>query len=137
MKKTIAIYGVTVAVAALALQWLEYRYWIRAFSTELYILLIATGFTGLGIWVGHRLTRREPPAAFEKNDQALEYLGVSKRECEVLELLARGQTNKQIAAALFISPNTVKTHLANLYSKLDVSRRTQAIARARHLRIIA
>lgn len=137
MKKTIAIYGVTVALVALALQWLEYKYWIRAFSTELYILLIATGFTLLGIWVGHRLTRRKPPAPFEKNDQALVYLGVSKREYEVLELLARGQTNKQIADALFISPNTVKTHLANLYGKLDVSRRTQAIARAKHLRLIA
>ena len=67
----------------------------------------------------------------------LEYLGVSEREYEVLTLLASGRTNKEIADSLFISPNTVKTHLASLYGKLEVSRRTQAIDRARRLRLIA
>ncbi len=137
MKKTIVIYGLAVAVAAFVLHWLQYRFWVRALSTELYILLIAVAFTALGIWVGHRVTHREAPAEFEKNTQALEYLGVSEREYEVLTLLASGRTNKEIADSLFISPNTVKTHLASLYGKLEVSRRTQAVDRARRLRLIA
>ena len=125
------------AAAAFALHWLEYRFWVRALSTELYIVLIAVGFTALGVWVGHRVTHREAPAEFEKNTQALEYLGVSEREYEVLTLLASGRTNKEIAESLFISPNTVKTHLASLYGKLEVSRRTQAVDRARQLRLFA
>jgi DNA-binding NarL/FixJ family response regulator len=137
MKNTIVIYGVAVAAAALGLQWLQYRYWVRALSSELYIVLIAVIFTALGIWVGHRLTQRSAATTFEKNTQALKYLGVSEREYEVLTLLASGVTNKEIAARLFISTNTVKTHLASLYSKLEVSRRTQAIARARQLRLIS
>lgn len=138
MKRSILIYGLGVAAAALALQWLELRYAVRTLSTEIYIALIAVVFTVLGIWVGNRLTGR-PAAPFEpfaRNTQALEYLGITERELEVLELLAEGHTNQGIATRLFVSPNTVKTHLARLYEKLEVSRRTQAVQKARTLRLI-
>lgn len=136
MKKSIFLYSLAVGVTAFLLHWLEYKYTVRVFSTELYIVLIAVVFTVLGIWVGRRLTETTPPAPFERNDKAIAYLGISEREYEVLELLAQGMSNKEIASHLFVSPNTVKTHLARLYEKLEVSRRTQAVGKAKSLRII-
>ena len=136
MKTTILIYSSLIAAGAFLLQWLEYQYTVRLFSTEIYIVIVALLFTVLGIWVGNRLTRRAPRADFEKNEQALQYLGISDREYEVLELLARGHSNKEIADRLFVSPNTVKTHLAHLYGKLEVSRRIQAVKKAKELRLI-
>ncbi len=136
MKRTILIYSLAIAAAALVLQWIEYQYTVRVFSTEIYIGLIALLFTSLGVWVGYKLTHRSAAAPFERNAQALEYLGITEREIEVLELLAEGRSNKEIGEELFVSPNTVKTHLAHLYDKLDVSRRTQAIQKARSLNIL-
>ena len=89
-----------------------------------------------GIWVGNRLTAR-PRQAFARNDAAIASLGISARECEVLEMLAAGHANKVIARRLDISPNTVKTHVARLYEKLEVASRTQAIGKARSLDILA
>jgi len=136
MKKTIAIYSIGIAIAAYALQWLEYQYAVRLFSTEIYILIIAIGFAALGVWVGNRLTARGVSSPFEKNNQAIEYLGISHREYEVLQLLAEGMSNREIADRLFVSTNTIKTHLASLYSKLDVVRRTQAVQKAKSLKLI-
>ncbi len=136
VKRTIVIYSLALAGAAFALQGMEYFFLVRVFSTELYIVLIALGFAGLGMWVGHRLAPRHSPPAFEKNMQAMAYLGISEREYEVLELLAEGLSNKEIAERLFVSPNTVKSHLARLYEKLEVSRRTQAVSQAKALRLI-
>jgi DNA-binding CsgD family transcriptional regulator len=136
MKKTAAAYGLCLAAGAFALRWLEYQYTVRVFSTEIYIALIAAGFTVLGLWLGERLTPRREPGAFRKNTEALEYLGVSDREYEVLSLLATGLSNREIAERLFVSPNTVKTHLVHLYEKLEVSRRTQALAKAKSLQLI-
>lgn len=136
MKKTVLVYSLATAGGAFALSWLEYKYTVRVFSTEVYIVLVALLFTGLGIWVGHRLTAKTQAPAFVKNDQAIRYLGISDREYEVLLLLAEGHSNKEIAKRLFISANTVKTHLARVYSKLEVSRRTQAIHKAKSLDII-
>lgn len=136
MKKAIIVYSIVLGGGAFILQWLEYQYAVRMFSTELYIVAIAVGFTVLGVWVGHRLTGKKPAAEFKRNDQALSYLGISDREYQVLELLAEGHSNKEIAADLFVSPNTVKTHLAHLYEKLEVSRRTQAVTKAKSLNII-
>jgi ATP/maltotriose-dependent transcriptional regulator MalT len=91
----------------------------------------------LGMWVGAKLFRRSPPpAAFEANVKAQQSLGISERELEVLELLAAGRSNKEIAGQLNVSPNTVKTHVARLYEKLEVGRRTEAILRARELGMI-
>jgi len=136
MTKTTLIYGLALAAGAFALRWLEYQHAVRAFSTEIYLVLIAAAFTVLGVWLGRRLTPRGAPAEFVKNAQALGYLGVSDREYEVLTLLADGLSNREIAERLFVSPNTVKTHLAHLYEKLAVSRRTQAISKAKELRLI-
>jgi DNA-binding CsgD family transcriptional regulator len=137
MKKQILIYGLVIAAAAILLSWLEYRYTVRAFSVEIYIGLIAVGFTALGVWAGYRLTAgRARGGEFERNTRAVESLGISERELDVLDLLAVGHSNKEIADKLCVSPHTVKTHLAHLYEKLDVSRRTQAIQKARELRIL-
>ncbi|NWG93190.1 MAG: response regulator transcription factor [Parvularculaceae bacterium] len=136
MRKTILLYGAVIALAAIALEWLEYQYFTRVFATEFYIFLLALGFTVLGVWVGRRLTERQEPGRFEKNVAALAALGVTDREYDVLTLLAEGGTNKEIARRLDVSPNTVKTHTARLYEKLDVGRRTQAVQKARELRLI-
>lgn len=136
MGRTILIYGAALAVAAFALQQLEYRYLTRAFATEIYIVLIALAFTALGVWAGRRLTSSIPAAPFARNDAALKSLGVTDREYEVLLLVAEGLANKEIARRLDLSPNTVKTHVARLYQKLEVERRTQAIQKARTLALI-
>ena len=136
MKTTILLYALAMAGAALVLQWLEYRYAMQAFSTEIYIILIAAGFTLLGVWAGYHLTRKTKSQPFTKNTAGLESLGVSPREYEVLELLSAGHSNKEIARELGVSPNTIKTHIARLYDKLDVQRRTQAIHKARSLALI-
>jgi DNA-binding CsgD family transcriptional regulator len=136
MKKTTVFYGVALALGAFVLQWLENQYALRLFSTEIYIVLLAALFTGVGIWLGRRLGDRPPPARFEKNDRAISALGLSKREVQVLELLAQGGSNDDIAQRLSVSTSTVKTHLVNVYQKMQVSRRTQAVQKARSLQII-
>jgi len=136
MKRAVLLYSAAIAAAALTLQWLEYRYAVRALSSEVYIGAVAVGFTALGLWAGYRLTSRGPKTAFEKNDRAIAVLGISGRELDVLELLAQGSSNKEIADRLCVSPHTVKTHLGHLYDKLDVARRTQAVQKARELRIL-
>ncbi|WDI32769.1 response regulator transcription factor [Hyphococcus flavus] len=136
MTRTILIYAAVLAVAAFALEWLEYKYITRVFTGELYIVLIALGFAVLGGWAGHRLTRKTAPEPFELNRAAIASLGMTDRELETLGLLAKGLTNKEIARKLDISPNTVKTHLAKVFEKLDVSRRTQAVQKAKDLSLI-
>jgi DNA-binding CsgD family transcriptional regulator len=134
--RTILLYALALAVAAAALEWLQYRYLTRAFSTEIYVVLIAVGFIGLGLWAGGRLTPAPARGTFERNEAAIRSLGLTARECEILELLASGQSNKELARTLGISPNTVKTHLARLYEKLDVQKRVQAIEKGRWLALI-
>lgn len=136
MKRWMVLYGLAVAGGALLLQWLEYRTLVRMGSAPLYVAAVALVFIVVGIWIGHRTARPGPREAFEINQQALDYLGISPRELDVLDLLARGHSNREIAGALFVSPNTVKSHLASLYQKLEVSRRTQAVQKARSLRLI-
>ena len=136
MLRTILIYATILALGALGLQWLQYRYFIRAYPAEAWLALIALAFLALGIWAGMRLVGRRNALQFEINSDALNSLGISDREREVLELIAAGQSNKDIANRLSVSPNTVKTHIANLFAKLEVKRRTEAIVRARELGII-
>lgn len=136
MWRTIFLYALALAIAVALLEWLQYRYLARAFPMEIYIALIAVGFIALGVWVGIRLTPRPPRGAFERNIAAARALGLSDREWEVLELLAAGQSNKEIARSLGISPNTVKTHVARVYEKLEVSRRLQAVEKARSLWLV-
>jgi DNA-binding CsgD family transcriptional regulator len=136
MLKTILIYGALLALGALGLQWLEYQYLVRAYPFQTYAALIALAFLVLGVWTGARLFHRPPPAPFAVNERALESLGISGREREVLELLAAGKSNKEIARRLDVSPNTVKTHVSKLFEKLGVRRRTEAISRAREIGIL-
>lgn len=129
-------YGVALALCTFFLQWLDYKHAVRAWTTEFYVTVIALLFILLGIWVGNRLTARPQLAAFERNDAAIATLGISAREYEVLNLLAAGFSNKLVARRLNISPNTVKTHVARLFEKLEVASRTQAIRKAQTLQIL-
>lgn len=135
MARSILLYGFALAAVAFLLEWLNYRHVVHRWSAEFYIACIAAVCVALGIWIGNRLTAR-PRQAFARNDAAIAALGLSGRECEVLEMLAAGHANKVIARQLDISPNTVKTHVARVYEKLGVSSRTQAIQQARTLDIL-
>jgi DNA-binding CsgD family transcriptional regulator len=135
--KTVLIYGFALAAGAVALQWFEYQIWARTHASTVYVALIAVAFLGLGIWVGRRLFRSEPrDSEFTPNERAQSSLGITERERQVLQLLADGRSNKEIAARLGLSPNTVKTHVARLFEKLQVTRRTEAIQLARELGLV-
>lgn len=136
MWRTVLLYGLGLAVAAVALEQLKFRYAASEISTEIYVGLLALGFTALGLWVGHRLTARKPAAPFTRNAAAVASLGLTPRECQVLDLLASGRTNDELAKTLGVSPNTIKTHLASLFAKLEVDRRVKAIEKARFLSLI-
>jgi DNA-binding CsgD family transcriptional regulator len=136
MWRTVILYALGLAAAAVALEQLKFRYAADEISTDVYVGLLALGFTVLGLWVGHRLTAKKSAAAFERNDAAIAALNLTRRECEILDLLASGQSNKELARKLGISPNTVKTHLASLFAKLEVDRRVKAIEKARFLSLI-
>lgn len=135
MWRTAILYALALAAVAVALEQLKFRYAADQISTDLYVGLLALGFICLGLWVGHRLTAKKS-APFERNAAAIASLGLTPRECELLNLLASGQTNKELARTLGVSPNTVKTHLANLFAKLEVDRRVKAIEKARFLALI-
>ncbi len=128
-------YGLALAALAFLVEWLDYKHAVREWTTEFTIGLVALVFVALGIWVGNRLTA-QPRQSYARNDAAIASLKISVRECEVLEMLAAGHANKVIARHLNISPNTVKTHIARLFEKLDVTSRTQAIGKARELDIL-
>lgn len=139
MKRTIILYGLALALFVSGLKFLQYRFFIRDLSIEFYISIIVITFTGLGIWIGLRLTRKRfvfVGGDFNKDSEALNRLDITKREYEVLELIAQGLSNKEIADKLFVSLNTIKTHSSNLFLKLEVSRRTQAVQKAKNLRLI-
>ena len=144
MKRIVLWYSLALFVLVFLLKFMEYRYIIRDLSLEFYLTVVATLFTTVGIWLGLKLTCKRvvtvhvPVAstAFEFNEQAMLQTGISKRELEVLTLMAQGLTNQEIADKLFVSLNTVKTHSSNLFLKLEVKRRTQAIERAKQLRLI-
>ncbi|NML06844.1 LuxR C-terminal-related transcriptional regulator [Sphingomonas sp. G-3-2-10] len=128
-------YGVLLAAGTLALQWLDYQRLTRTHAGDIYIFLIAAAFLAAGLFAGMRMAAPRP-APFDGNPEALAALGISARELDVLNQIAAGKSNGEIAAALGISPNTVKTHIARLFEKLEAKRRTDAIARARELGIL-
>ncbi|WP_211347361.1 response regulator transcription factor [Sphingorhabdus contaminans] len=135
MWRLVVLYGLALAAFAFLLEWLDFKRSVQHWSFEFYVACIAIIFVLLGIWIGNRLTAR-PREAFARNEAAIASLGISAREVEVLEMLSAGHANKVIARRLDISPNTVKTHVARLYEKLEVASRTQAISRARELDIL-
>jgi DNA-binding CsgD family transcriptional regulator len=136
MWRTVLIYGAILAAGVFALQWLEFRMLVHTHPLEVYLAIFAIAFMALGAWVALRLRRPPAPEEFEVNTQAQQSLGISERELEVLSLMASGQSNKEIARQLALSPNTVKTHIGNLFEKLGAKRRTEAILRARELGVI-
>jgi DNA-binding CsgD family transcriptional regulator len=138
MKKHILIYGLCGGVLILLLKLVEYRFLVVEHSIEIYGGLIALLFAALGIWLGLKLTKtRETvvvkeillpaPTSFTLNERKLRELGITRRELEILELIAGGLSNREIAAKLFVSENTVKTHSSRLFDKLSAKRRTQAV----------
>ena len=134
--KQAALYGMFLAAGVFALQWLDYQRLAQAHPGDITIFLIALAFLALGLFIGARVIAPPRPAPFDGNPRALASLGISRRELKVLEEIAAGRSNKEIAARLGVSPNTVKTHVARLFEKLDARRRTDAIARARELGIV-
>lgn len=136
MWKRVAYYGVLLAVGTLALQWLDYQRLARVHSGDIYVFLIAVAFLMLGVIIGKRVFAGPAPTTFDGNPKALASLGISEHELAVLRELAAGRSNKEIAAQLHVSPNTVKTHVARLFEKLEAKRRTDAVKKARELGII-
>jgi len=146
MKKTILLYGTLLALLVWALKWMEYRYILRDLSLQFYLGLVALLFSGLGVWVGINLLKPKEVIPEQEvqvapspivPEELLRESGISPREYEVLQLMAAGLSNQEIADRLFISLNTVKTHISNLYLKLDVQRRTQAIQKAKERGLMA
>lgn len=137
---TVVLYGLALAVLVAILKYFEYRYWIRDLSVEVYIGVVAVLFTALGVWAGSKLLagKKQVPAEqpHAPNEEALRSLGISVRELDVLQLMASGCSNQEIADKLFISLPTVKSHSSSLFVKLDVSRRTQAVLKARAVGIL-
>ena len=138
MKRSVILYGISLALLVYLLKQIEYRYYIREIQLEFYIALVAMIFATLGAWVGLRLIRKKvrTGAIFIANEKSLKAMGISKREHEVLTLMSKGDSNQEIADKLFLSLNTVKTHSSNLFVKLGARRRTQAVQRAKELRLI-
>jgi DNA-binding NarL/FixJ family response regulator len=136
MWRTIIIYSLALGAGVFLLEWLQFQYLARQFGVEILIAFIAIAFGVLGVWTGMKLTPKPVTTPFEKNDAALKSLGITNREYEVLVALSAGQSNKEIARTLNVSPNTIKTHLARLFEKLEVTRRMQAIDKARQLQLI-
>lgn len=136
MWKRVVGYGALLAAGTLALQWLDTQRLARMHSGDIYLFLVAAAFLVLGIVLGVRVFAAPAPAGFDGDPKAQAALGLSERELMVLHELAAGHANKEIAARLHISPNTVKTHVARLFEKLGARRRTEAIRRARELGIL-
>jgi NarL family two-component system response regulator LiaR len=147
MKKHILIYGLCGGVLIVALKLVEYRFLVVEHSIEIYGGLIALLFAALGIWLGLKLTKNKEtivvkevllpaPESFTLNETRLRELGITRRELEILELIAGGLSNREIAEKLFVSENTVKTHSSRLFDKLSAKRRTQAVQMGKEFGLI-
>ncbi|THD30511.1 response regulator transcription factor [uncultured Flavobacterium sp.] len=146
--KSTMLYGVSLALLLFLMKWLEFRFMVINHTLEIYIGLIAIIFTALGIWLALKLTKPKKEtiiiekeiyvsdAEFIQDRNQLEKLNLSKREMEVLELIAQGCSNQEIASQLFVSLPTIKSHSSKLFEKLDVNRRTQAVEKAKRLKLI-
>lgn len=142
MKKQILVYGLVYGICGglliVGLKLIEYRFLVVEHSVEIYGGLTALVFASLGIWLGLKLTRKEEVVVvkevavlttqpFALNEQRLRELSITRRELEILELIAQGMSNREIGEKLFVSENTVKTHSSRLFDKLNAKRRTQAV----------
>ena len=145
MRKHVLLYGLFAGVLIAGLKFIEYRWLVVEHSMEIYGGLIAAIFAAVGIWLGLKLTRdtiviREvavpAPINFVRDQSKLESLGITPRELEILQLIAEGLSNKEIAARVYVSENTVKTHSSRVFDKLGARRRTQAVQLGKELRLI-
>ena len=147
MKKAVALYGVSGGILIAALKYAEYRFLVVEHSVEVYGALIAALFAGVGVWLGLTVTRREVVVRevavpvrsadpFVRDNARVRELGITPRELEILEHIARGLSTREIAATLFASENTVKTHASRVLDKLGVNRRIKAVEAGRTLRLI-
>ena len=146
--KELISYAIAMAILLLLLRLLEYKFLVLEYKVEIYAGIIAIIFLLIGIWVANKVTKPKVETVvvekevkifqdnFSINTEAIETLKISSRELEVLQLMAKGLSNQEIADALFVSLHTIKTHNANLFEKLDVKRRTQAVEVAKKLQII-
>ena len=147
------IYGASGGVLIVVLKLIEFRFIIVEHSFEVYAGLIAALFAAVGIWLGLKITRKEevvlvkevvkevpvplpPSEPFAVNEEQQRQLGITKRELEILELIADGLSNREIADKLFVSENTVKTHSSRLFEKLSAKRRTQAVQIGKEIGLI-
>jgi len=147
VRRHILLYGLLCGVLIAGLRLVEYRYLVVAHSVEIYGGIIAAIFAALGIWLGLRFTRKtetvvvrevkvEAPAIFVRDTEKLESLGITPRELEILELIAQGLSNREIAQRVNVSENTVKTHSSRVFDKLGARRRTQAVSLGKAMRLI-
>ena len=145
MRKHVLLYGLLLGVLIAALQLIEYRWLVVEHSVEIYGGLVAAVFASVGIWLGLKLTRRTvvvreimvpAPINFVRDQSKLESLGITPRELEILELIAEGLSNKEIAERVYVSENTVKTHSSRVFDKLGARRRTQAVQLGKEFRLI-
>jgi two-component system, NarL family, response regulator LiaR len=147
--RKILLYAVCLAALIGLLKWMEYKFLVRSHAFEMYAGLIALVFVGLGIWAGIKITHRKTEekivvvekevlvsVSIEPDPEKIRALGLSDREMDVLKLVAQGHSNQEIAEKLFVSPNTIKTHTSNLFLKLEVNRRMQAVKKAKELGLI-
>lgn len=140
--KDIILYGISLSILLFLLKWLELRFLIINHTFEIYIGIIALVFTALGIWLANKLTKPKTITHFVENqgfifnEKECQKHEISKREIEVLALMSEGLSNQEIAEKLFVSLNTIKTHSSNIFDKLDVKRRTQAVEKAKRLSLI-
>jgi len=142
--------GIVFGLLFAVLQWSHYRFLVLNHAFEIYALLLGVLFTGVGIWAGQQLVRRKveivekvvekeiviekyAPAPEISRGEIMKRAGLSEREAEVLGLIAAGLSNQEIADRLFLSLSTVKTHVSNIFIKLEVTRRTQAIRKAQEM----
>ncbi|WP_317890493.1 helix-turn-helix domain-containing protein [Granulicella aggregans] len=149
MLKQVLIFGLVGGVLVTLLQWTEFHFLVLEHSVAIYGVLIAILFAGAGIWLGTRLlaprerivdriVEIEVPSPSPAPDESVrERLGITRRELEILELVARGLSNREIGEALFVSENTVKTHCSRAFDKLGARRRTQAVQRSKELGLLA
>jgi ATP/maltotriose-dependent transcriptional regulator MalT len=147
--KSVILYGICLALLLFLMRWLELRYLIFNLKLEVFVGAIAIVFMALGIWLTLKLAKPKketivvekevyvtPEKEFVLNETELERLNLSKRELEVLQLMAEGLSNAEIADRLFVSLNTIKTHSSKVFEKLEVKRRTQAVETAKRLNLI-
>ncbi len=136
MIRTVVTAGLVLALGAFLLAWLEVQKATRVIAPEVYVTVVAALFAVGGIWLGWMIATRRYGPDFIRNEAAVRSLGLTGQEMRVLAELASGRANKEIARTLGLSPNTIKTHLAHLFGKLEAGTRTEAVARARDLGII-